>query len=322
LIIIKEGEMEPSTIAFGPVPSRRLGHSMGVNNIPAKTCSYGCIYCQVGRTTSMQIEPKAFFTSGSILSSVATKLKQCRSSEIPVDYVTFVADGEPTLDINLKQEIQGVKELGCKTAVISNASLIWRTDVQDALIEADWVSLKVDAVIKNVWRRINRPHGKLSMEKILEGAMAFSDSYPGKLVTETMLIRGINDDGKNLNHIAAYLSELKPETAYLSVPTRPPAEARVHPPRETQLQLAYEIFRRELSDVAFNISYEGDDFQATDDVASDLLGITAVHPMREDAVFNFLRQAGSGKEMLESLVLKNKLVRIKYQSKTYYLRHL
>ena len=270
----------------------------------------------------MQIKPKAFYTPGSILSSVETKLKQSHSSEIPVDYVTFVADGEPTLDINLKQEIKGVKELGCKSAVISNASLIWRPDVQDALMEADWVSLKVDAVIKNVWRRINRPHGKLLMQKILEGAIEFSDSYPGKLVTETMLVRDLNDDSEHLNHVAVYLSELNPKTAYLSMPTRPPAEARVRPPRENQLQMAYEIFRKELPDVAFNISYEGDDFQATDDVASDLLGITAVHPMREDAVFKFLRQAGADKGILEDLVLKNRLVKIEYEGKTYYLRHM
>jgi wyosine [tRNA(Phe)-imidazoG37] synthetase (radical SAM superfamily) len=270
----------------------------------------------------MAIERKAFYDLQSILSTVEKKLEQAHSTEIPVDYVTFVTDGEPTLDINLKQEIQGVKKLGCKTAVISNASLIWRPDVQDALIEADWVSLKVDAIIKNVWRRINRPHGKLLMEKILEGAMAFSDSYRGKLVTETMLVRGINDDDKNLNHVTAYLSELKPETAYLSAPTRPPAEPRVLPPREDQLHFAYEIFRKELPDVAFNISYEGDNFYTIDDVVSDLLGITAVHPMREDAVFKFLRQAGAGREILEDLVLKNRLIKIDYEGKTYYLRQL
>ncbi len=314
--------MKPATIAFGPVPSRRLGYSLGVNNIPAKTCSYGCIYCQVGRTTCMEIERKTFYDSRFILAAVEKKLEQTHSAKIPLDYITFVADGEPTLDINLKRELQLVKGLGCKTAVISNASLIWRPGVQDALMEADWVSLKVDAAVKKTWRRINRPHGKLLMEKILAGALAFSDRYSGKMVTETMLVRNVNDDDESVKRIAAYLSVLKPETAYLSVPTRPPAETRVRPPREIQLQSAYEIFRRELPDVAFNISYEGDNFHATGDVASDLLGITAVHPMREDAVFKFLRQAGAGKEILENLVLQNKLTRVEYQGKTYYQRHL
>jgi wyosine [tRNA(Phe)-imidazoG37] synthetase (radical SAM superfamily) len=314
--------MKPTSIAFGPVPSRRLGHSLGVNNIPAKTCTYGCIYCQVGRTTCMQIEPRAFYTPESILSAIETKLRQSRSSDIPVDYVTFVADGEPTLDINLKQEIKGVKELGCKTAVISNTSMIWRPDVQDTLMEADWVSLKMDAANKKVWRRINRPHGRLSLEKIVKGAVQFSKSYPGQLVTETMLVRGLNDDQENLNRTAAYLSDLSPETAFLSVPTRPPAEHRVLPPDENRIHLAYEVFGRHLPQVAFNISYEGDDFKATDDVASDLLGITAVHPMREDAVIKLLKQAGAGKEVLEDLVDKNRLVKIVYEGKTYYLRQL
>jgi wyosine [tRNA(Phe)-imidazoG37] synthetase (radical SAM superfamily) len=314
--------MKSSTIAFGPVPSRRLGHSLGVNNIPAKTCSYGCVYCQVGRTTCMAIERKAFYDPDFILAAVEKKIEQAFSSRIPVDYVTFVADGEPTLDIHLKKELQLVKGLGCKTAVISNASLIWRPDVQDALSEADWVSLKLDAAAAKSWRRINRPHGKLSLERICEGALAFSGGYSGKIVTETMLVRNMNDQAEALQPIAAYLSELKPETAYLSAPTRPPAELRVRPPREAQLQLAYEIFRSKLPNAAFNISYEGDDFYTTDDVASDLLGITAVHPMREDAVFKFLKQAGGGVEILEGLVLKNKLSRIQYEGNTYYLRHL
>jgi wyosine [tRNA(Phe)-imidazoG37] synthetase (radical SAM superfamily) len=314
--------MKPTTIAFGPVPSRRLGHSMGLNNIPVKTCSYGCIYCQVGRTTRMQIEPEKFYSPESIHSAVETKLEQTHSSGIPVDYVTFVADGEPTLDINLKQEIKGVKKLGCKTAVISNASLIWKPEVQDTLMEADWVSLKIDAVTSDVWRRINRPHGRLSLEKILLGVVQFSKRYAGQLVTETMLVRGVNDDQENLNRIAAYLSEPGPEIAYLSVPTRPPAEPRVLPPAEKQVHLAYEIFSRQLPQVAFNVSYEGDDFHATDEVTSDLLSITAVHPMREDAVAKFLSQAGAGREVLEDLVEKNRLAKIEYEGKTYYLRQL
>jgi len=314
--------MKPAAIAFGPVPSRRLGHSLGVNNIPAKTCSYGCIYCQVGRTTCMAVEPKVFYDPGSILSDVRKKLEQSHSAGIPVDYITFVADGEPTLDIHLKQELRTIRELGCKTAVISNASLIWRPEVREALWEADWVSLKVDAAVRKTWRRVNRPHGKLLMEKLLEGAIAFAQGYSGKLVTETMLVKGTNDDNESLKHVAAYLSELRPETAYLSIPTRPPSEPRVHPPEETRLYQAYELFSQNLPDVAFNISYEGDDFQATGDIASDLLGITAVHPMREEAVFNLLKQAGADRKILDDLVLNNRLKRIDYQGKSYYLRHI
>ena len=314
--------MKPAAIAFGPVPSRRLGHSLGVNNIPAKTCSYGCIYCQVGRTTRMAVEPEVFYDPGSVISDVGKKLDQSRSAGIPVDFITFVADGEPTLDIHLKQELRMIKGLGCKTAVISNASLIWRPEVQEALWEADWVSLKADAAAKKIWRCINRPHGKLVLEKILEGAMAFSAGFSGTLVTETMLVQGTNDDDESLKHVAAYLSELRPETAYLSVPTRPPAEPRVHPPAETRRYQAYELFSQNLPDVAFNISYEGDDFQVTGDIAPDLLAITAVHPMREEAVFNLLKQAGAGREILDDLVLNNRLKRIDYQGRTYYLRHI
>ncbi|MEJ2096040.1 MAG: radical SAM protein [Deltaproteobacteria bacterium] len=314
--------MSTESITFGPVPSRRLGRSLGVNNIPAKTCSYGCVYCQVGRTTCMEIQPQAFYASEFILKDIGAKLAKIRSAGAGVDYVTFVSDGEPTLDIHLKTEIQGVKALGLKTAVISNASLIWRQDVRESLAEADWVSLKMDAADKKVWRRINRPHGSLRLQRILEGAQLFSKSYAGKLVTETMLVRGLNDAPDQLSSLSLCLQQLNPAVAYLSVPTRPPAEPRVRPPREIQIHRAYEIMCTMLPNVALNISYEGDDFQPTGEAALDLLNITAVHPMREAAVLKFLKQAGAGKELLTRLVSQNRLSRIEYDGNVYYLRPL
>jgi wyosine [tRNA(Phe)-imidazoG37] synthetase (radical SAM superfamily) len=270
----------------------------------------------------MEIRPQVFYAPESILNDIGAKLAKIRSAGAGVDYVTFVSDGEPTLDIHLKTEIQGVKKLGLKTAVISNASLIWRQDVRESLAEADWVSLKMDAADEKVWRRINRPHGSLRLHSILEGAKLFSKSYTGKLVAETMLVRGLNDAPKQLSSLSLCLRELNPAVAYLSVPTRPPTEPRVRPPRETQIQRAYEILRTMLPNVALNISYEGDDFQPTGEAASDLLNITAVHPMREAAVLKFLKQAGAGKELLTHLVSQNRLSRIEYDGNVYYLRPL
>ena len=130
-------------IAFGPVPSRRLGHSMGINNIPPKICTYSCVYCQVGRTINMQVERKSFYKPEEVVQGVETKIREAKERGEPVDYLTFVPDGEPTLDINLGNEIELLKPLGIKIAVISNASLIWQEQVRDDLRKADWVSLKV-----------------------------------------------------------------------------------------------------------------------------------------------------------------------------------
>jgi wyosine [tRNA(Phe)-imidazoG37] synthetase (radical SAM superfamily) len=158
---------ETKMIAFGlgPVPSRRLAQSLGINNIPAKICTYSCIYCQVERTLQMQIKRKRFYNREEILKEVEWKVKEAMAKGEPIDCLTFVPGGEPTLELNLVKEIQLLKGLGIKAAAISNASLIWKEDVQDDLNKTDWVSLKIDAVSEDIWRRMNRDHGLLQLEK-------------------------------------------------------------------------------------------------------------------------------------------------------------
>ena len=163
--------------AFGPVPSRRLGRSVGINNIPVKVCSYACIYCQVGSTTQLTATRQAFYSPEEIFREVQTKIDACRTSGEPIDYLTFVADGEPTLDIHLGDTIDLLKPLGIDIAVISNASTIFDRDVQKELMRADWVSLKVDTPIERLWRKINRPQRTLELNRILEAIANFKDRY-------------------------------------------------------------------------------------------------------------------------------------------------
>ena len=143
--------------AYGPVPSRRLGQSVGINHIPPKICTYSCVYCQLGRTISMQSERREFYSPEKVSREVETQVDKALNRNEHINYLTFVPDGEPTLDINLGREIELLKPLGIKIAVISNASLMWREDVRSDLLEADWVSMKVDAVTETLWRRVNRP---------------------------------------------------------------------------------------------------------------------------------------------------------------------
>jgi len=154
-------------IAFGPVPSRRLGRSLGINNIPAKICTYSCGYCQVGRTLQMQVQRCSFYSPQDICDEVRQMVKSSSDQALPIDYLSFVPDGEPTLDINLGREIDMLRSLGRKIAVITNASLIWDETVREDLARADWVSVKVDAVDEPLWRRVDRPHRALQLEAIL-----------------------------------------------------------------------------------------------------------------------------------------------------------
>ena len=308
--------------AFGPVPSRRLGRSLGINNIPPKVCTYSCVYCQLGRTIKMQIERRAFYQPEEILRDVEEKVRNAREVGESIDYLTFVPDGEPTLDVGLGQEIELLKPLGINIAVITNASLIWREDVKEDLRRADWVSLKVDSVSEDVWRRINRPHRALQLASILEGMLEFARAYEGELATETMLVEGVNDGDEHVREVADFLAELRPARAYLSIPTRPPAEEWAQPPNEKVINRAYQILGDRVDHVEYLIGYEGNAFAFTGNAEEDLLSITAVHPMREEAVKEFLARARADWSIVRKLIEQGQLVESKYDGLTFYIRRL
>jgi wyosine [tRNA(Phe)-imidazoG37] synthetase (radical SAM superfamily) len=270
----------------------------------------------------MQVDRQAYYDPSEIFCAVQEKIGKVREAGEAVDYVAFVPDGEPTLDIHLGREIELLRRLSLPVAVITNASLIWRSDVREDLMAADWVSLKVDAVDEVVWQRIDRPHGSLDLAPILKGATTFARDYGGELVTETMLVAGVNDGDAQLLALAGFLAHLQPDRAYLSVPTRPPAEPSVSGPSEQAIARAYGIIEERVDQVEYLIGYEGNAFAFTGDVEKDLLSITAVHPMREEAVGDLLARAGSEWGVVQRLVAEGELVEAEYGDHTFYLRRL
>jgi len=145
-------------LAFGPVPSRRLGQSLGINNIPPKSCSYSCVYCQVGPTVKTATAPRIFHDPEVLAAAVTERVQTLRNQNEKIDFLTFVPDGEPTLDVHLGDAIKLIKPLGVAVVVITNGSLLWQPEVRERLMNANWVSVKVDAVKENAWARINRPY--------------------------------------------------------------------------------------------------------------------------------------------------------------------
>ena len=305
---------------FGPVPSRRLGRSLGINNIPPKTCTYSCVYCQIGRTNHMQIDRDYFYDPSDIINEVEEKLKLSRMKNEKIDYLTFVPDGEPTLDSGLGEEIDHLRHSGSRIAVITNSSLLWMPEVREDLSKADLVSVKIDTVLPDVWRRIDRPHNRLDLKKILDGIRLFANSFEGELITETMLAAGINDNKAGIEAVAQFIHTLQPSVSYISAPTRPPSESWVEPPEEETLNLVYMKFYEILDRVKFLISYEGTDFALTGNVEDDLLAITSVHPMREDAVRELLRKADADMSVAEKLIEKGLLVKTEFGGNYFYLR--
>lgn len=308
--------------AFGPVPSRRLGHSLGINNIPPKICSYACVYCQLGRTLKIQLDRMEFYKSNDLINDVLNKVAEARKKKEPIDYLSFVPDGEPTLDINLGKEIDMLKSLKIKIAVISNASLITNSFVRNDLAKADLVSLKVDAVSEEYWRQIDRPHGSLKLKDILKGISTFSNMFKGTLVTETMLIKGVNDSQNEISKIASFLMDINPNKAYIAIPTRPPAEKWVKSACEHNINRAYQIFTEKLDTVEYLLGYEGNAFAFTGDAEDDLLSITSVHPMREDALNEFLLKSNTDTHLIKRLIIEGKLVETEYNGKKFYTRRL
>jgi wyosine [tRNA(Phe)-imidazoG37] synthetase (radical SAM superfamily) len=237
-----------------------------------------------------------------------------------VDYLTFVPDGEPTLDLNLGAAIDGLRDLGLPIAVISNASLIWREAVRAALTRADWVSVKVDSVHEPAWRSINRPHEALELDRILEGIRDFARAHAGVLVSETMLVRDINDGEAAVEDLGRFLAGAGIRRACLSLPIRPTAVPGMRGPEEAVLTRAH----RQLADRGIEVEllsgYEGDAIAFGGDLEQELLALTAVHPLRQSALAALLAKAGADEGVVEQLLRDGRLKRVLHAGETFYVR--
>ncbi len=248
-------------ISLGPMPSRRLGKSLGINNITStKTCSYSCIYCQVGLTHNYSFEREVFYEPSVIFDKVQQHLSKLAQSDKP-DYLTFVANGEPTLDIHLGESIEKLKILNIPIAVITNASLLNDPQVREELQLADWVSVKVDSAIESIWRSLNKPISSLKFNELLSGILNFSKEFKGKLVTETMLISGFNDTEDSLSETAGFISKLGASLSYLSIPTRPPYIKTIEASDENAITMAYQFFTKYGLSTELLLEYEDDGAQ-------------------------------------------------------------
>lgn len=306
---------------FGPIQSRRLGLSLGINNIPHKFCSYSCIYCQIGRTAYWQVNRKPFYNPEDIVSEVKKTLITLERAQTLPEYITIVPDGEPTLDIHLGSLIEKLNRLGFPVAVITNGSLLQLPDVQQDLAHADYISIKVDSVKQRTWQRINNPARSLKLNAIVNGIYDFSKKYCGKLVTETMFINGFNNTRAEIQKIASYIGQVKPAIAYIAIPTRPPAFEKIEAANDTTLVQAYDVFTKHVAKVEFLTGYEGRVLSSTGSVEKDLLSITAVHPLREDAARDLCSQTNEPVDTLHRLIDQKLIKRLTYNGHVYYLRN-
>jgi len=245
-----------------------------------------------------------------------------------LDYISYVPDGEPTLDVNLGREIEIIKrEINCRIAVLTNSSLLHYDDVREDLYLADLVSIKIDTVSENVFRRLNRPHYKLKISGIKEGIAIFTEQFDGDIITETMLVKGLNDNSKEIMGIAKFISSLRNiRKAYISVPIRPPTEHWVEIPRNEDIVMAYDLFMNELGGdrVETLTGYEGENFTlVTDDVVDEILSIVNVHPLREDYARKIIEKKGlNPNEVISKMLMKNVISIVNYKGHRFLIRKI
>ena len=231
-----------SVFVFGPVPSRRLGRSLGIDPVPLKTCNWNCVYCQLGRSVPVTNERKDYWPPGQIVAEVRRVLQT--RSEREIDWVTFLASGEPTLHASLGRMIRDVKAITqIPVAVITNGALLYRPDVQEDLMAADAVLPSLDAGTAALYRAINRPHPECTFDRLVNGLLEFRRAYQGKMWVEVMVVKGLNDTEEALRDLAGLFHKLQPDQVHLTTPVRPPAEPWVEPPDEQGMQRARSFLR-------------------------------------------------------------------------------
>ena len=204
---------------FGPVPSRRLGRSLGVDLVPFKTCSYDCIYCQLGVTTNKTVERREWVPLEEVVAELRDKL------DSRPDYITLAGSGEPTLYSRLGELIDRIREMSdTPVAVLTNGSLLWREDVRRDLLHASLVVPSLDAGTESSWETVNRPHAGVSFEKMVEGLIAFSKEYKGDYHLEVFLTEGFTANEDEVRAIAEIIARIQPDRVQVNTVTRPPAE--------------------------------------------------------------------------------------------------
>jgi wyosine [tRNA(Phe)-imidazoG37] synthetase (radical SAM superfamily) len=299
---------------YGPVPSRRLGMSLGIDIVPHKICSYNCIYCQLGKTTNITLVRKEYAPAAQVLDEVKEALKMT----MQIDYLTFSGAGEPTLHKNIGYLITAVKKITTvPVAVLTNGSLLYIPEVQQDLLNTDLVIPTLCTVNEEVFKKIHRNHAGLNLQQIINGYIDFRKVYKGNIWLEVMLIKGINDDLGQIEELKLVIDRINPDKIHLNTVVRPPSEEFAHPVSRAVLQSAKLIFGDKCEIIA--------DFQPKTIPARQVNGLTRIEAIvarRPVTIDDLVRISGLHEnEIIKYIQVLLKQARIeisKHDGKEYY----
>jgi wyosine [tRNA(Phe)-imidazoG37] synthetase (radical SAM superfamily) len=261
---------------FGPLSSKRLGQSLGVDLLPAKSCTWNCLYCQLGKTKKLITERQEFFPREEILEEI----RQALAINKRLDWITFVGSGETMLYKGIGWLVTEVKKLTeTPVAVITNGSLLYLPEVREELLQADAVLPSLNAGSEGLHAEIDRPAAGLTFKQHVEGLVAFRQEYHGRLWIEVMLLGGINDSDEALRDLAAVLKKINPDMVHVVLPTRPAPEQEVHLPSEERIERAIAI----LSEVTTVVHpLKGNmDLRSAPDLLEAVTAIVSRHPVQQ-----------------------------------------
>ena len=260
---------------FGPVPSRRLGISLGIDPIPLKTCTYNCIYCEVGKTTDLTINRKAYI-SPEVIKEELLEYKNSHKG-IPIDYITLSGSGEPTLNSEIGKIISEIKEIfpDVLVAVLTNGSLLSIPDVRESLYNADVVLPSLDAATEKTFKKINQPHPDLNIKTIIEGIKKFKEEYTGKIWLEVLFVKGVNDKWDEVEALKVAIDYINPDKAQLNTVARPPAFSLANPVDLNFLKKVKKYFGKNTEIIAKFTSTRG----FSKDIEENILRALSIRPM-------------------------------------------
>lgn len=304
-------------VVYGPVRSRRLGLVLGINNVKSKVCSYNCIYCPIGKTSCCSICSNNCLSPFELFVSVKNKIEEIKSNGKKIDYILFYGAGDPALDSNLSQEISILREFNYPIVVFTNSAMLWNENIQENLMYADYVSLKVDTFDEETWLKINRPHQRLRYNLILNGIEEFSKKFNGILTTETMLIKNVNDNENEIRQLATFLNKINRSTSYFMTPIYPTRKSFAVAPDEEKLLHLSELIKDIIPDSKLLCCPQTEEFIATDDFETELLGLLELHPITEEAVKTFA-YSNDKINQLNEMISKNLLVEFIFKNKKYF----
>lgn len=303
-------------IVYGPAYSRRLGIVVGINNVKLGTCSYNCIYCPSGKTSFTTVCTDNCITPYTIFTAVKSKLNELEKLGRKIDYILFYGSGDCCLDSLLSKEILLLRVFGYKIAVFTNSALLWNKTIQENLIFADYVSVKVDTVNENTWLKINRPHLRLKYDHILDGIREFANTFKGILTTETTFIKDVNDNLDEVMELGKYLKSFPHNASYFLTPLYPPLESYAISPEEKTLNMLSETIKNKISDSIMLCCPEKVEFIASDDFENELLGLLALHPVSEQAVIRFA-ETNNEKDKLAEMMNAGRIKTVEFNDKRF-----